>query len=488
MSSQKRVRSIVVAALYFSLVLSVGFAQRQTPNPGPLPRGAVEPADRARVGASDLLLGSVVSGEVTPGTLDLSLPDAVQRGLRYNLGVITGGLGERRAAAARLTQLSNLLPTLTGRVVESSQQVNLQAFGFGGFPGVPTIVGPFQVFDVRAALTQAVLDISALSNWRSARESVRSAQEANRNVRDLVVLSVVNLYLQAITGRARVEAVQAQIATAEAEYRQATNLKSAGVVAGIDVLRAQVQLQAEQQRGIALRNEFEREKLDLARAIGLPPGQSLALSTDIPYTPEPGLALEDAIRRGFERRPDYQASLSAERAAEWQQRAAKSARLPAVYFTGDYGTIGPSVRENHSTYTAALGVQFPIFEGGRIRAAIEQAQVNSEERHAETSDLRGRIEYEIRTAFLNLRAAREQVDVAQSARKLAAEQLVQARDRFAAGVANNLEVVQAQQAVALAEESYISSLYAFNLAKASLGRSVGSAQSIPSEFLGVPVK
>ena len=160
--------------------------------------------------------------------------------------------------------------------------------------------------------------------------------------------------------------------------------------------------------------------------------------------------------------------------------------MPTLYFTGDYGTIGPNVRDNHGTYTAAIGLQFPIFEGGRTRAEIEQADAILTQRRAETADLRGRIDYEVRTSFLNLNSAREQVEVAQSARKLAAEQLVQARDRFAAGVANNLEVVQAQQAVATAEENFISSLYAYNLSKATIGRSIGRAQYIPSEFLGLP--
>ena len=159
--------------------------------------------------------------------------------------------------------------------------------------------------------------------------------------------------------------------------------------------------------------------------------------------------------------------------------------MPALYFNGDYGTIGPSLLDNHGTYTAALGVQIPIFEGGRIRAGIEEAEAVLEQRRAETADLRGRIDYEVRMAFLDLNAARERVTVARSARELAGQQLTQSRDRFAAGVANNLEVVQAQQAVAQAEENYIGALYAFNLAKASLGRATGRAERIVTDYLGV---
>jgi outer membrane protein TolC len=437
---------------------------------------------------SGALFGSIPSNDPINAGLALTLPDAIERGLRFNLGVIGGTLGMRRAAAARLTELSNLLPNVAGRVVGSSQQVNLKAFGFGGFPGVPSIVGPFSVLDFRAALTQAIFDLSALSNWRSSRETVRSAELMNRNIRDSVVLAVVSLYLQATAGNARIQSAQAQVATADAEYRQALSMKDAGTVAGIDVLRAQVQLRAEQQRLIALRNDFERQKLDLARAIGLAVGQTFSIATQIPYAAAEALSLEDALRQSLLNRPDYQAALASERAAELQRRGASAERLPAIYFNGDYGTIGPSVRDTHGTYTAALGVQFPIFEGGRIRAAIEQADVNLTQRRAESGDLRGRIDYEVRTSFLNLNAARERTEVAQETRNLAAQQLAQSRDRFAAGVANNLEVVQAQQAVAIAEENYIGSLYEYNLARAAIARSVGRAQDITAQLVGAGTK
>jgi outer membrane protein TolC len=427
----------------------------------------------------------VPTGDAVPEVIPLTLPDAVNRALRYNLGAIVADVATRRAAAARLSELSALLPNVTGRSAVSSQQVNLKAFGFGSFPGIPTIVGPFQVFDLRAALSQAVFDLRAINGLRASRETAFAADWSSRNARDLVTLAVVNLYLQTVTGAARVRSADAQIATAEAEYKQAQNLKAAGTVAGIDVLRAQVQLQAEQQRGIALRNDFEREKMNLARAIGLPLGQEFSLATEITDAPAPAITLQQALGESLQARADYRAALASERAAEFQRKSASSARLPAVYFNGDYGTIGPSLQDNHGTYTAALGVQVPIFEGGRIRAGIEDADALLQQRKAETADLRGRIDYEVRTSFLDLNAARDRVAVARSARELSNQQLTQARDRFAAGVANNLEVVQAQQAVAQAEENYIDALYAFNLAKASLGRATGRAERIVTDYLGV---
>jgi outer membrane protein TolC len=346
-------------------------------------------------------------------------------------------------------------------------------------------VGPFEVFDARAALSKAVFDLSAISAYRSAGESERASRFSLEGVRDAVVLAVIELYLRGTAAAARVETASAQLRTADAAYRQAVNQKEAGVVAGIDVLRAQVQQQAQQQRLIALRNEEQRSLLDLARAIGLPLEQSFRLSDRVPFAPGPDLQLAAALKRAYDGRSDYQAALAAERAALLERRAAESQRYPAVYASGNYGTIGPSVTDSHGTYTATVGVQFPIFEGGRIRADVMRADAVVHQRQAEAADLRGRIEYEVRNAFRDLESAREQVDVAQSTVKLAAETLTQAQDRFQAGVANNLEVVQAQEAVTTSNENLISSLYVYNVAKASLARAVGEIRTAYPKYLGL---
>ncbi len=432
----------------------------------------------------DLISGSVASGPVVPGTLELTLSDAIDRGLKYNIGLLTSEQTTRSAQAARLTALSALLPNLTTRTYESSQQVNLKAFGFGGFPGIPAVVGPFAVFDIRAYLTQTVLDFSALASKRGSAEDVRAAQLSYQNARDAVVLVVVGLYLQAISGTARIESVTAQVNTATALFNQAKDLQQAGVAAGIDVLRAQVELQTQQQQLIFYRNEFERQKLSLARAIGLPLEQQFHLADQVPYGPAPALTLEDALQQAYQSRPDYQASLASQRAAEFQKQAARNQRLPSINFEGNYGAIGPSVAESHGTYSAIVSLEVPIFQGGRIRADILQADAVLEERRAASGDLKGRVDYEVRAAFLDLNAAREQVDVARSSVSLAGQELQQARDRFQAGVANTVEVVQAQQAVAAANENYISSLYAYNVGRASLARAVGTAERSIKAFLG----
>lgn len=428
--------------------------------------------------------GSVASGKLISGVLALSLSDSIDRGLKYNIDVLTSEQSTRAAQAARLTALSALLPNLTAQVSETSQQVNLRALGFGGFPGIRTIVGPFAFFDVRAYLTQSLLNLSALAAERGASSDVRAAQFAYQNGRDAVVLAVIGFYLQAISGTARVESVTAQLNTATALLQQATDLRQAGVAAGIDVLRAQVELQSQQQQLIFYRNEFEKQKLGLARAIGLPLEQQFRLADEIPYTPLPVLTLEEALREAYQFRPDYQASLASIRSAEYQKQAARNQRLPVVTFDGNYGVIGRNPSDAHGTYAAVGALQVPIFDGGRIRGDVMRTDALLEQRRAESGDLRGRVDYEVRSAFLDLGAAREQVAVAQSSINLANQELQQARDRFQAGVANTVEVVQAQQAVAASNENYISSLYSYNFAKASLARALGVSEKRSREFLG----
>jgi Outer membrane protein len=255
-------------------------------------------------------------------------------------------------------------------------------------------------------------------------------------------------------------------------------------VAGIDVLRAQVQMQAQQQRVIFYRNEFEKQKLDLARAIGLATGQEFRIVEKLPETPPPPLTLEQALAEAYRGRADYQAALAAVRSAELSRKAAQSQRYPEVTFDADYGAIGRRPTQSHGTFSVAGTLAVPVFDGGRISADVLQADALLAQRRAEADDLRGVIYYQVRTACLDLSAAADQVAVARSSVQLAATQLTQAQDRFSAGVANNIEVVQAQEAVATADENYIASLYQYNLAKASLARALGGAEKLAKEFLG----
>ncbi len=429
------------------------------------------------------LQGSVTSGRPTGGELSLSLTDAIERGLQHNLGVILGEQGRAAAEANRRRFLSELLPHFGGRVLENIQKINLAAFGFSGFPGIPQLIGPFSIFDARVTGSQPLVDLHALRNYRASEQQVDAVRYSYQNTRDLVVLVVAGLYLQALARKSRIDAVRAELQFAETSYNHAVNLKDSGLVPAIDVLRAQVERQSQEQRLIVAENDFEKDKLNLARAIGVPPGQAIALSQPVPYVPLPVMTADQALTRAYEARSDYLSAQARVRAAETSLSAARAARYPVVSIDSDYGLIGQNLHDARATFTAAATVRFPIFEGGRIESDIQTAESALAQRQAETEDLRGSIEAEVRTDLLDVQAAARQVEVARSSVTLSEQQLEQAQDRFVSGIANNLEVVQAQQAVAQAHESYIGSLNAFNLAKAQLARAMGLVEKAYREFL-----
>jgi outer membrane protein TolC len=427
--------------------------------------------------------GSISGEKLVPGVVPITLLDAINRGLKYNLGLYTSSQTQETVRAARLRSLAALLPSLSARAAENLQQVNLAAYGFA-LPGFPSVVGPFAITDIRASAAAPILDIEALNRLRSANENLGAAQLGVRNARELVVVAVALAYMQALAAEARVATVEAQLKTAQTLYQQALDQKNAGVAPAIDVLRAQVEMQAQQTRLVDARNTFDKDKLQLARIIGLPVGQAFDLAQKVPYTPPPPLTLEDSIQRAFRDRPDYAAAQSRVKAAEYTHNAARSERLPKLGVNGDYGVIGKTLGNSHGTFTAAAAVTVPVFQGGRIKSDIDAAEAALKLRQAEADDLRGRVEFEVRSAFLDLAAAAEQVRVAQSTLQLANETLLQAQDRFRAGVTNNIEVVQAQESVANSNEAFISSTLQFNLAKLALARSLGAAERATKDFLG----
>jgi outer membrane protein TolC len=425
--------------------------------------------------------GSVSKGTITAEPLKLSAADAVQRALEANLGLLLQEETESTAQGARWRALADLLPNASAGMRESRQVINLEAYGF---PAPNPIVGPFNVFDARVYVSQPVIDLAAMNEAHAATSRQQAAKYGIRSARDLVVLVALNLYLETVTAASRVDAAHAQQQTADTLLTQAQDLKSSGLVAGIDVLRAQVQAQTQRQRVIAAENEYEKTKLQLERAIGIPVGQPITLTDTMPYAPIPAPTVDNSLARALEQRSDYLEARSRVDAAESMQRAALHALLPTLRLDADWGAIGQTISTAANTYSIAATVRVPIFDAGRTTARQIDADSALRQRQAELADLRGRIEYEVRAALLDLGAADQQVQAARTNTELATQQLQQARDRFAAGVAGNLELTQAQEAVATASEAYISALYTHNLAKASLARALGIAESAVTQYLG----
>jgi outer membrane protein TolC len=432
-----------------------------------------------------------VAGTQKPFSGRLSLREAVARGLEYNLGTV--GLTEamRQARGQARVARSSLLPNLSGALRESVQQTNLVALGLRfniPIPGIsiPTIVGPFNYFDLRATLTQTVADLTALNNYRSAQELVKANEAAMRDARDLVVLAVGGVYLQVIAAKARVGSAQAQIDTAQALFKQTQDRRGVGLSPQIDVNRSQVQLQTERQRLMSLQNDLAKQKINLARIVGLPPVDNYEVTDDIPYSPPPDLTLEQGLKQAFENRADLQSAEAQVRAADRARSAARSARLPSLAFSADYGAIGINPSEAHGTFTVVGTLRIPIWEGGRTEGEIQEADAAVGQRRAELDDLKGRIEADVREAFLDLQTAANQMEVSRNNQNVARETLTLTRQRFEAGITDTVEVTQAQESVAAADLDYITSLFAHNLAKVALARAMGHAEDRLGQFLQVP--
>lgn len=436
--------------------------------------------------------GSVPTSQTPGAPLALSLDDAVQRGIKSNLGAVGFQQSLRAAEGQTTVERSFLLPQVNGSLTGVDQQTDLAALGFSSIhlsvPGFsfPTVIGPFHYFDLRAGVSQSILDLTRLNNYRATRENAKSTQFSAQDAHDLVALAVTGAYLQVIASSSRVDSTRAQLATAQQTFKQASDRHDAGVAARIDVTRSQVEVQTEQQRLSSVENDLAKQKIAFGRLIGLPPGQEYTLSDTLPFAPLETITLNDALARAYANRADLKAADAQVHAAEISKRAAEAERMPTISVGADYGVIGVDPTNAHGTFSITGSVHVPIFNGRRAHGDIEQADAALEQRRAEYQELRGRIDAEIRTAFLDLNSAAQQVTVADSNRKLAADTLQQARDRFAAGVADTLEVVQAQESTAAAERDYIASLFAHNLAKASLARAMGQAEQNIKQFLRKP--
>jgi outer membrane protein TolC len=427
--------------------------------------------------------------KVTPGVLPLTFSDAIERALRQNLAGLLSEYNTIQARGQKWQQLSELLPKVNGNVQENDQKQSLIAIGFGKFPAglfggrpLPSVIGPFAYFDARASATER-FDWKAIQQYRAAAISEGVARFNLKDARDLVVLATGAAYLQAIAGAARVETAQAQQDTAKALYEKAVAQQQAGVAPAIDTLRAQVEYQSRQQQLISATNDFAKQKISLARVIGLAPGQEFELADKAPYDPFPVPDLESSLQRAYELRSDYKAAHDRVTAARLEHNAAIAGYLPTFSVEGDYGEIGGTPNSVLPTYHVAGTLSIPIFQGGKVHADVLKAEAGLRQAEAQFADVKGQIDQDIRNALLDLKSSAEQVEVAQSSVDLAEQALTQSRDRFSAGVTDNLEVIQSQEALAAAHESLISSLYLHNLAKVSFARALGRAEEGIREYL-----
>jgi outer membrane protein TolC len=427
--------------------------------------------------------GSVVTGEASSQPIGLSLDEAIQSGLKANLGIILTGTQADAARAQRLSQLQSLLPGVDFNAKESVQQVDLPAEGLR-LPGLPNIIGPFGYTDVRASLSWSVVNVNSLRTYLADRHNFAAAQLTAQDARDMVVLTVGNAYLLVLADQTEVSTSQAQVATSKVSLNQAVANHQAGTAPELDELRARVDYQSQEQQLISAQDALEKDKLALARTIGLPLAQQFTLTTQAPYAAYDRLDIDALIAQAHANRKDLAALVEQVKAAEQQRKAATADRLPTVKVDGDYGDIGTTLAHSHGTVDASATLSVPVFKEFALRGEAQQAQAQLDTAKAQLNDRNAQVDADVRDALLDIQSAQQQVEVARSSVDLANEALREAQERYKNGVSDNLAVSQAQQSVAQADEQYVTSLYRHNVAKLSLARALGAGENYKSYMGG----
>jgi outer membrane protein TolC len=436
--------------------------------------------------------GSELDSAAPSGSITLTFPEAIRRALQFNLGKVGADAASQQAQAQRISVLSSLLPNVSASLSENAAKADLQAEGFNsslfgsslGFT-FPNTVGPFHYYDLRGSVQQSLLDLTAVHNYRSSRESASAATLDARQAREEVVLAVTGAYLQLMATSALIDAQQTEVQYAEASFKQARAQADAGNKAPIDANRGLVELQTEQQRLRSQVGDFEKQKNALARLIGLPLGLDISITEKLETLPNDPAPLQDLIHRAWSQRQDLRAAEAQLNAAIEARKAAGDERLPSAKVEGFYGVEGTNPNQGNGIFQASASINVPIFSGGRLHADTVQADAVVTERKAELSNARGAVELDVRNAYIDLNVANDQVTTAESNRTLALATLQQSQDRFAVGVADSVEVVNSQEALAAADHDYVSSLFSQNLAQITLAHAMGEAErDLPNIFKG----
>lgn len=429
-------------------------------------------------------LGSVTVFPLQPRVVTLSLEDAVRYALRANLGLIDSGIANREARAQRLRAMSQLLPQLDGIVSQHYALTNTITSTGGQKVGLPADIGPYSYMSARLELTANVLDLHSLYQYRSAVHSASAADFSEQDSRNIVVLAAASSYIAIAASESRVRADQAAMDSAIALETLMKDRVEHGVSPKIEWIRAQVAARTAQQRLDLARIQLAKDRFALARVIGFPVEQEIELTTHLSYLAAPDATLDEELARAYDRRSDLKAAVEASRAADSSLRSSEARRLPTVKVGASYGAGGITANHLYDDFNVGGSVQIPLFTGGAITADVHEAATLAARRRAERDDLRNRVSFDVRSAWLDLEGAEQSVSVATQNLELAKEGLKEAHDRFDVGLSNSLDLVEGQEAQVEAQDNYISSLYAHNLAKLMLIRATGTAEQDLATYLG----
>ena len=424
-----------------------------------------------------LALGSGLRAEEKP-PLKLTLREALGIALKQNPQVQIAVLNLAQTGQDQNIARSALLPQAQLAVTDLVRRDNLEARICVRIPNSPQHVGPLQNFQAGPQFGMPIFDLTLWRRWQSARQGVQASDAQRISVREQVTLLVVSQYLGCLRADADVRAAQSRVALAQALYNQAADLQQHGVGTGIDTLRANVQLQNEKQRLIEAQTQLKTSLYGLARLLVLDPQQEIELGDELSFFETPEFGAQQSLEGAWSARPEMRTLDATERAAYYQKRSAIEQRLPAVRFDGDWAYLGISAPSAIPTYQYQVAVSVPLWTSGRIRAEVTKAVLELKKIAQQREDLRSQIALEVKTAIAQLAAAHNEVDVANLGVKLAQEEVGQARDRFEAGVANNIEVIQAQDALARANDNQITALYRYNQSRADLARASGQMETL----------
>ncbi len=427
-----------------------------------------------------VILLALASGGLAQETapLQLTLRDAVNLALKQSPQVILANLGVARSIWDRQTARSALLPQVGGNVSELQHRLNLQSALGLSIPGFPQHVGPFEVFQYGAALDAPVFDLTLWHRYKSAQLGVEAGRAQELTAREESVLLVVSQYLGSQRAAADVQAAQSQVDLAQALYDQAADLLKNGVGTGIDALRANVQLQNQKQRLIMARTQLDTSLYALARLINVDPRRRIELADQVSFFDTPETPVDQTIEQAYAARPELRQIATQERQADLALRTAGDQRLPRLSVSGNWVEQGLTPASAIPVYNYQASLDFPLFTGGRIDAQRAEADIAVRQLKQQEQDLRNRIALEVKTAIARINSARSEVEVAKQGVGLAQQEVEQARDRFQAGVANNIEVITAQDELARANDNQIGAFYRYNQARADLAHAEGRMEAL----------
>jgi outer membrane protein TolC len=434
---------------------------------------------------------STTAPDARGALLKLTIEEAIQRGVKYNLGAIAAHTQRMSAQSSLDGMRSALLPSVTANLSENVDKVDMAAEGFAAstLPTIgsyfPSVIGPFHFYSAEAQVNYNPFDMVAVRNLRSARQQTKAAETSDRDAREQIVLAVAATYLQALVQQARVESSESQVKYAQVVYDQAAEQKEAGARSAIEVNRSRVQLQTRQQQLFAQQGEMKKQKMRLARLIGLTADRDLQL-VEVLGTNDSALPQIESLYERAQERPDVLAVKADLKAAEESRSAAKAEWLPSVHISGNVGMQGATLDSGRLVYQGTGTVSIPLFNGGQTRSDVHQADAIVEARRASLSAKLEDTRFEVRSAWVDEETAGKQLVVATDNRLLAQQTLQQSIDRFKVGAADSVEVAQSEDLVASAEQDYIGSLFALRLSEMSVARAVGAAeQEIPKIVKGV---